>query len=57
MENNNPNNICTWDEQADCPSCKLNDKLACKWDKKILCGFHGIVWPSIIMSVFGMVIK
>lgn len=53
---NNSNTICTWDENADCPNCKINGKLACKWDKKILSGFHGIAWPSLIMSVFGMVV-
>ncbi len=42
MGDNNTNNICIWDEQADCTNCKINDKLACKWDKKILIGFHGI---------------
>ncbi|MFC1693011.1 hypothetical protein ACFL1R_05865 [Candidatus Latescibacterota bacterium] len=51
----NTNSICTWDEQADCSRCKIKGKLACKWDKKILLGFHGIAWPSIITSVFGMV--
>jgi len=48
--------ICTWDEQADCHECTINGNLACKWDKKILGGFHGISWPAIIISVFGMVV-
>jgi hypothetical protein len=47
--------ICTWDEHADCPKCTIKNKLACKWDKKILSGFHGIAWPAIITSIFGMV--
>ena len=56
MENKNPFNICTWDDQADCSNCGIEGKLACKWDKKILGGFHGIAWPPLITSVFGMVI-
>lgn len=55
MDNNNPHNICTWDEQADCPNCVSRGKLACKWDKKILSGFHGITWPPIIIIIFGFV--
>jgi hypothetical protein len=56
MKHDNPNINCTWDDQADCSNCSIHGKLACKWDKKILCGFHGIVWPSLITSVFGMVV-
>jgi hypothetical protein len=50
------NTICTWDDNADCKNCSINEKLACKWDKKILTNFHLINWSSIIPAVFGMVI-
>jgi hypothetical protein len=56
MENGDTTINCTWDEKADCASCKINGKLACKWDKKILGCFHGIAWPPLITSVFGMVV-
>jgi len=47
--------LCTWDKDSDCSNCKISGELVCKWDKKILIGFHGINWPSIITAVFGMV--
>lgn len=53
---NSANRICTWDEGIDCSICKIHGKLACKWDKKILGGFHGIAWPSLILSVFGILV-
>ena len=56
MENKNPHNICTWDNQADCQSCNIQGKLVCKWDKKILTGFHGISWPPVLTAIIGMVI-
>ena len=56
MTNINPHIICTWDKQADCPNCSIHEKLMCKWDKKILSGFHGIAWPPIIMIIFGIVV-
>jgi hypothetical protein len=49
-------NICTWNEQADCQNCSLQEKLACKWDKKILSGFHGIAWPPLLIIIFGIVV-
>lgn len=54
MENKNPNNICTWDNHADCTNCRIQGKLACKWDKKILSGFHGIAWPPLLIIIFGI---
>jgi len=48
--------ICTWDEQADCQNCNIKGKLACKWDKKILSGFHGIAWPPLLITLFGIVV-
>jgi len=56
MDNKNPYNTCTWDDKADCPNCDIHGKLVCKWDKKILKGFHGISWPPILTSLIGMVV-
>ncbi len=56
MENKNPHNICTWDEDSDCSSCNSHGKLVCKWDKKILGAFHGIAWPPLITIIFGIVL-
>ena len=56
MENKNPHNICTWNEQADCRTCNIQGKLSCKWDKKILSGFHGIAWPPLLIIIFGIVV-
>ncbi len=54
--NNNPHNICTWKDPAFCNGCSLQHKLACKWDKKILLGFHGISWPPTLTAAIGMAI-
>jgi hypothetical protein len=56
MNNNNPHSICTWDNQSQCSSCGIQGKLACRWDKKILHGFHGIAWPPLSITVFSMVV-
>jgi hypothetical protein len=56
MGNINPHNICTWNEQADCENCNIQGVIACKWDKKLLIGFHGIAWPTVFTSIFGMVV-
>ena len=56
MENTNSLNICTWDEHADCQNCTIHGKLACKWDRKILLGFHGISWPSVLTALIGIVL-
>ena len=56
MENINPHNICTWDEQADCRTCTIQGKLVCTWDKKILSGFLGIASPPILTIIFGIVV-
>jgi len=55
MTNKNPHCICTWDDDANCSGCGIQGKLACKWDQKILHGFHGIAWPPLIMIIFGIV--
>ena len=56
MKSKNPHNICTLDEQSDCLNCNIQGKLACKWDKKILSGFHGIAWPPLLTIIFGIVV-
>ncbi len=56
MINKNPHSICTWDDQSDCSGCGIQGKLACKWDKKILHGFHGIAWPPLSIAILGMVL-
>jgi len=56
MENKDPRSICTWDDHANCSTCGIQGKLVCKWDKKILSGFHGIAWPPLIMIIFGIVL-
>ena len=56
MENQNPHIICTWNDQADCQNCNIYGDLACKWNKKLLIGFHGIAWPPVITSIIGMVV-
>ncbi len=55
MDNKNPLNLCTWDEHADCQTCSIQGKLACKWDMKILNGLHGICRPPIITIISGIV--
>ena len=52
MKNNNPHNLCTWDSNSDCSSCKSNSKLHCKWSGKILYGFLAIGFPPFIMTIF-----
>lgn len=47
---------CTCDPNADCEGCSIHGQLACKWDKNLLSGFHGIAWPPFILALIGMVI-
>lgn len=56
MKNSNPHNICTWNDSTACESCHLSSKLACRWDKKILLGFHGISWPPTLTAIIGIVV-
>ena len=56
MTNMGSQSICTLDEQSNCSGCGIQGKLACKWDKKILQGFHGIAWPPLSIAIFGMVL-
>lgn len=50
------NNICTWKEESSCTNCNINNELACRWDKRILNGFYGIMFPSLLTTVIGMIL-
>lgn len=54
MKNKNPYNICTWNDKENCKNCNIGGKLACRWDIKLLKGFHGISWPPVLISIIGM---
>lgn len=51
MNNNNPHNLCTWDDTSDCTNCGIQGKLACKWDAKILVGFYAIAFPCVLITI------
>ena len=55
MSHCTPHTTCTWGDPAACSGCGIQGQLACRWDKKILAGFHGIAWPALATAVFGMV--
>jgi len=48
--------ICTWDDEADCSSCPNQTMLHCKWDGKVLLGFHCIAWPFLVVGICGLVL-
>jgi hypothetical protein len=54
MDDKNPHNICTWNDNADCSDCSLHGKLICKWEGKRLAGFAAIALPALIASGFGV---
>jgi hypothetical protein len=56
MTTSRPHDLCTLDETSDCSDCKIQNKLACKWDKKIKNCFLAIGFPPILSAIFGMVI-
>jgi hypothetical protein len=56
MQNRNPTNICTWDDSSNCSNCSIQGQLACKWDKGILKCFYGISTPTVLISLFTMVL-
>jgi len=56
MSHCTPHTTCTWGDPAACSGCGIQGRLACRWDKKILAGFHGIAWPALATAVFGMVL-
>jgi hypothetical protein len=56
MSDNNPYNLCTWDEQSDCSECGNHGRLHCKWERKVLMGFLLLALPYMIIAFFGMVV-
>jgi hypothetical protein len=54
--NRNPTGVCTWDDGSGCSSCSIHGKLACKWDKGGLKCFYGISIPTMLISLFTMVL-
>lgn len=56
MGNQNPQNICTWNDQVVCLNCNIQGELSCRWDKKLLIGFHGIAWPPVLTAIIGMLV-
>jgi hypothetical protein len=56
MRGKNPFNVCTWNDGSDCTDCAIQDKLACRWDRKILGGFYAIAFPPTIMAIFGIML-
>ena len=56
MNEKNPYNICTWDDQADCANCANQEKLACKRDPKIATAFAVISVPTMVVTIIGMII-
>ncbi|PXF61968.1 MAG: hypothetical protein C4B59_01700 [Candidatus Methanogaster sp.] len=54
MRGENPLNICTWNDSSDCANCTIQDELSCRWDRKVLSGFHAIAFPPTIMAIFGI---
>jgi hypothetical protein len=52
----NKYNLCTLDDKADCASCGISAKLACKWDKGIKNNFLAISFPPILIVISGMVL-
>jgi hypothetical protein len=56
MGNENPQNICTWNDQAVCQNCNIQGDLSCRWDKRLLIGFHGIAWQPVLTAIIGMLV-
>ena len=54
MENINNNGNCTIDVKSACDACRINGKLACKFDRKTLQGFMAIGFPPVILALFGL---
>lgn len=52
----NPNGLCTWDENSDCGSCGNRGLLFCKLDKKMQKAFMILFAPCITLAFFGLVI-
>ena len=56
MSGKNPFNICTWADGSDCANCAIQDKLACRWDQKILSGFRAIAFPPVLIAIVGIAV-
>ncbi len=56
MSDENPHEICTWDDESDCGSCVLNGKLLCKWEAKRLLKFAALAVLFMITTGFGMIL-
>lgn len=52
----NPNNLCTWNDDADCASCSEENKLHCKWNVKCFYTFLMLYFPFLVAGWFGMAI-
>jgi hypothetical protein len=50
----NPYHICTWDELSDCASCKDENLLFCKLDKKLQNAFLILFAPCMVVAFFGL---
>lgn len=45
---------CTVDDNSPCGSCSIHGKIACKWDKTLLAGFHAISIPPTVIGFAGV---
>lgn len=56
MGDENPHEICTWDDDSDCSDCALDGRLFCKWEAKRLPGFAALILPFVVTTGFGMIL-
>lgn len=56
MNDKNPHNICTLNDDSDCHSCMNLNQLACKPDRKVALAFMLIGFAPMIASAIGMII-
>ena len=54
MSNENPYNICTWNEESGCIDCSLQGKLKCRLNPKDFTFFILNQIPSLVMAFFGL---
>lgn len=52
----NPNGLCTWDDESDCEHCQDRDQLFCKLDPKMQKAFMILFTPCITLAFFGLVL-
>lgn len=50
----NPHGLCTWNDEADCGSCRAHYRLFCKWDRRLLLAFFLLYLPFLVSGWFGM---